>query len=29
MVATILNKKDGYVKIKINNKIGWVKDENN
>ena len=29
MVATILNKKNGYVKIKINNKIGWVKDENN
>ncbi len=26
--ATILKKTDGYIKVKINNKIGWVKNEN-
>ncbi|WP_457564604.1 hypothetical protein [Caminibacter sp.] len=27
--AEVLFKKDGYIKVKINNKIGWVKNENN
>jgi len=26
--VTVLNKKDGYLKIKFNNHIGWVKDNN-
>ncbi len=25
--AEVLNKKDGYIKVKIKNKIGWVKNE--
>jgi hypothetical protein len=25
--VTVLNRKGGYIKIEINNKIGWVKDD--